>query len=744
MGDWPPLYLPMCESHWEIEAAFYLDNSLLLSVARTRPIAALTMSAIQFQAPFDTIGLALLLMLCLLSYFRLSRKVFAEFPRILRLVILFLTWLNLLIILGTVILRLLIPYSFAMSALILLTSLGLSYALCGSNLRISIPSRLGNLATGRLLKRQKLTLLVLFLSLGTLLVCLVQARTSATITHPLSNVRGEFYVATFLAVTALGLILLSRTGIDVSLISLATSSMIIASFSLIIYPSIFGTDIWAYLVNLRWLYDGNTLPRYQTLFTGANLYGGIYSLNLTFAEFLRLDPYTIVWYPWEIMQSFLVPVLVFGACWYLTRDRTVSLLTSAFSLTMYSVFIWNSLPSANAIGRVFMLFAITTWLAFATEKSTIALPTLATIGAITVYPLTGMYALVLGTLVVTARLSNCNRKVTMLAGAAVFPFLPAFMTLMPAVSQSHGAPEILVVVSRLFMVSPAYGLNPSPIDIGTVLVSVLSLFGLFYMYRQCSRDRWMFAALLSIVFVLAQAALSDLMSAPTLRIHTTVLPFFMLMAASFGLKQFRAWSSLRIVRFSINQKRYTPAIRCKAGICRKIAAGLFLTILVIGSMSLYIFMPVRGPNASNDLIRAVSYVAELDPSHDALIVADQLGSYTLAACARGNWYGLAGKRFGEPLIALSSSRVAYYSMLKDPQEAREYVREAEVSTRQYLFQAYGVQYVPTRAFVIYNPFVAGLSLQEALETKLGLDSVLGPPSVFGTVFVYVVRLSTLE
>jgi hypothetical protein len=469
-----------------------------------------------------------------------------------------------------------------------------------------------------------------------------------------------------------------------------------------------------------------------------NLYSGIYSLDLTFAEFLRLDPFVTVTYPWVIVQSSVIPLLIFMACWYLTRDHAISLLTSALTLTLYDVLIWNSVPSANAVSRVFMLFAILTCLL---EKPNTVLWILATLGAIIAYPLTGMYALMVGLLAFVTR--HSTRRMTVVAGMLMFTILPAYMTLLPALGHTRMAKALPNIISRILLTSPRNGLELGLIDTGTALVSVLALFGLFFMYRHCTKDRRMFAVLVSVVFVLAQAALSDLMSVPTLRIHTTVLPFFMLMAASCGLKQLKNLSSTKLrARIHLNQRRHTAAIRFHfGGADRKIAGFFFVVLLVIGSVSLFAFMPNRGPNASTDLIRAIDYVVEQNPTHNGLIVGDQLSIDTLVASAQGDWYSVADRRYGEPFFALSFSRPAYSLILNNPQQAQEYASEAAESVRRYLSETYGIEYTPTLAFVIYNPSAANLDLDVALQTKLVLDHVLTPPVVFGTVFVYAVRTS---
>jgi len=682
---------------------------------------------------------------------RISKAPLGELPWVLTVVGIFLTWLVLIAVIGTGLLRLWVPFSFATSVAILVSSFGLTAVLFWSQSRtltLDFASNMRNLAGSA--GRQRYLLVLFSLSLVAMLACLYCGRTDQTILRPFSDIPDEFCVASAVAVAALTVLLFTDTDVSLALICVAVASAVFASFALIIYPAIFGTDIWAYLTNLRWLYDGNVLPRYQTLYTGANLYGGIFSLELVFAKSFRLDPCVLVWYPPLIMQSFTIPFLIFGTCWFLTKNQRISLLMSASSLAIYDIWIWNSYPSANALGRVFMLFSILTWMAFAQGRIKVVLPLLSTLGALVVYPMTGLYAITVGALVLTDKKSKGNRWLMTLVGAFLFVLIPAGMLVLPTLAEGAigvGRHMGLVdVIGRLFLASWRNGLSTSPLDVGTFPVSVLSFVGMFLMFRQRSDLKVTFPILVAITVVLAQSVASDVMGAPSLRIHSTVLPFFLLMGAACALDQlprlFRAGRSLVVSR---GQKRVTLTLRLVPAIAsRKIVLSILVVLLVVGNVSLYAFIPVRGPNASTDLLNAVAYVVQQDSTHSALIVADQLSTYTLAATAQGDWYKTAGRRFGEPLIALSETRSAYFSMLRQPQQAREYVREASEELRGYLLEIYGLEHRVTLAFVIYDPAAAYLNLQKALETKLALDEALGSPRDFGTVFVYVVQLSASE
>jgi len=490
----------------------------------------------------------------------------------------------------------------------------------------------------------------------------------------------------------------------------------------------YGSDLWEYLSVERWISLGGILPYHSTFIKyvadGNNLHVGLYSLNVMFSKLLQLDLYWPTLMSVVLLLSVFIPLLMYQIGKKIYNNDVYALILAYLPSFLYDTLSWRSLSSANGLGVLITLFALLFWTVYLTDERIPTLfPILITGSAIFAYPLTGIIAAEFALFSIFLRRHGTKKlSKTIFVVLTVSFILPTILLVSGTCTLASIRPWE-TVLNRFIYPSERSPLNRL-LDLPYMFVYVMTIYGLLIGRKNIKSEVYtMFSAFL--VILMSNSIFTDLANMPSLRVTTTILPYFYLFFAGIAIRELYDKCTKHIhISLALHAKKLRiPTL--------KLSAIVMLFILAVGPSAIYIFMPYRGPNPSRYQIEAINYILNEDKSHSSLILADYLTLVIINAEANGSYYSLPQDQSIYALTGLAFPM--YKKLMGDP--TREIFIEAENVIEGYLRRC-GVNTTVSHCYVVCDTVISELYGINPEKSLSKLENLFGKPKVFGNVFVF--------
>jgi len=593
-----------------------------------------------------------------------------------------------------------------------------------------------------------IVLLVFSLSLFGMLVSLWFARTGSTIPYFQMNLSPVFYFFAFIASASAVLAILSRGSLRLKLIIIVAYSLVFSTFRYIIYVVIWGSDAWDNLLTAWWIHDGGVLQLssnlYNFLARGSNAYLSLWGINVSFSRITGVDLFSLSPYI-GLLLAFFVPLIMYQIVKTLTKNKTAALIISLMSFFVWDTFFWLSIPYANCLGFLALLFSLLFWILYLnSEKISIYLPILMTVVGVLAYPLTGIYVVLIALLAISIRLRGLGKNVVIISALSclVLPLydlvvqIGYFLTTgvrftLPSFLSVEGILTNLVFFSPRKIVE-GYYLN-NLLDIPYFIIYALAAIGIILGRRQVKREIYYLLLAVFISVFVGEAYGWWVQERILHHVGATILPWFLLIFASMSFKGvhtriLKILPTFRVSMSSLRRLRKNYLVQP-----RKLLAISICLIFGIAAASNFIFSPTtNSQNASTDLVNAVNYVISQNPSKDHLILTDVYTIKLLRAFSHGPWYGYP---YGDRLDELELTVPTYDQVINNPSTVQSAVIEGKTIVTSAL-EKLNVTCDFKEFYIIFNAGLADLSKNISSPIVETLSSIIGAPEVFGSVYVY--------
>lgn len=580
-------------------------------------------------------------------------------------------------------------------------------------------------------KSELLVAIVPLILLSVVSYLLWSVRTGETVMSARELFPSSLYPILFLTSFCISLLLFTKYRARIRLSIIVLFSAIFCSYPYVVYEYMYGSDLWIYLATSRWLASGLILPLgstlMKTLMQGTNFHIGLHSLNIVVSTILQIDLYWVVLLFGALLLSVFIPLLMYQIGKKIFNNTTYAFVLSFLPSFLYDTVVWRSLSSANGLGLLMCLFALLFWISWLLEAR-IPLPFLALVTgcAVFAYPMTGLYAVILGALSIFIKKYGTKISLkTVLFILSVSFVVPILSLVSPITTLASIRPWDEVLKRLIYASERSSSLDPL-LNLSYIFIYILTLYGLLKARKKIRSEIYMLLSV-SLLIITANAVFMDLANIQTLRITTTILPYFFIFFAGIGIKTLVENS--KGAKFKLRY-RFRPLTNTFQTIPLKMSVIAIAFILAIGSTAIYFFMPYMGPNPSEGQMEAVKYVLEQDENHSSLILTDTISEAILRAEASGSWYGLniyetqTIADYALPMYITLLKNSSFQSLIDEKNRLTGVLAEASMSIN------------PIHCFIVYDTTISELYGFSPEKTLLELEAVFGTPKVFGDTFVY--------
>ncbi len=588
-------------------------------------------------------------------------------------------------------------------------------------------------------------LLVFSLSILGMILALWVSRTGETIPSFHATLNPLYYIFCFTAAVTMMGVILSRHSLQIKLVFLIVFSLASHIFRYIIYVIMTGSDMWSYLIGSWWIYNGGVLPPHSSLYhyiaSSENGYLGIWGFNVFISRVTSVNLY--FGYPYiGLLLSFFAPLILYQITKSLLTNDTYALFVATLSAFLYSTFMWLSLSSANGLGVLAMLFSLLVWITYLKDSSaSIFFPILVTIAGIIAYPLTGMFVACIALISISLRVGL--RKGVVALAAVLALILPSFL-LVGAIVQflASGMPpplNTLPITTILANIIFPHNDLSNLLDIPYLVIYPLIGIGIVLGRKAINRNVY-YLLLTVFAIVLFNEAVGWWAQIRILhRIGDTVIPWFFLIFAGIGLPRFHR--SLKTVTPTAVNIRFIRIHRVVES--RKLLAIGLCLMFGISTTNHFILAPTTNKfNPSTDLVDAVQFIIQQDPSRNTLILADAYSILLLDVLSQGRWYNLPYLRASTHALELALP--IYTSILRYPSTLYSGAQDAKITLTNHLMTYYNYTTNPDTFYFVFDPVLAPYMYSNIASDLTEIISVyLGEPTVFGNVHVYRSHIPTL-
>ncbi len=586
---------------------------------------------------------------------------------------------------------------------------------------------------------------------------LSSVRTGETVLSPREVFPSSLHVYIFLVSFCVILLLFSKHSVEIRFSVVAAYSLAISSFMYMVYELMFGSDLWTYLAIERWIYDYNPLPRRPTLLKiladGLNNNIGLSGINVILSKILQIELYWVTLLFGALLASVFIPIVLYEIGKKVYDNAIYALLLSFLPSFLLETLIWRSISSSNGFGLLIFLFSLLVWIRYlVNNQAGLFLPVMTTIGSILAYPLMGIFSVSVAMMTVFLKkygMRNVPGMLSMvLIAGSIFPIM-LLTTGTAGLANLKALDEVLV---RLVL--PSHRANwYMLLDLPYIFLYYLAILGIFRGRKKLKSE--VYALLMALFVIVAWSALfGDLTNFFTLRVHSTVYPYFLIIFGGLGIESLVQYISRSCVRtsgmeakmFVVHQRfsgvRYfVPMPSKRFQTLKNSLKGNSLTksklftiaisfTLALGPFISYAYMPTLGPSLSRSQHEAINYLLNDNKTQTSLVLADDLTLTVLSAESRGRWYDHPS---GECLYALRLTFPIYWKMMQSP--SYEALVEAKETVETYFWETYGKNMTVNHAYVVVADIEKFYRLK--LEEVVGrLSTLMGKPKSFGNVFVY--------